>query len=135
MVSFEKIGSKIKELRVGKDLTQTKISELITQEGVTISRETFNKIENGNRSISVIELNAICKVLCVSVDDLVNELDDNSDLVTLFRKGHELSEEDEEFLDDFQRIARSLIAQEKIFHDKIKRTPRRPSWKENGVNE
>ncbi|WP_316572044.1 helix-turn-helix transcriptional regulator [Neobacillus sp. YIM B06451] len=132
MITFEKIGNKIKELRSQKGLTQNDISDQLSQQGINISRETFNKIENGNRSISVIELNAICKVLNVTVDDLVKDLEENNDLVTLFRKGHELSEEDEEFLDDFQLMARSLIAQEKIYHDKIKRTPRRPLWKGNG---
>jgi transcriptional regulator with XRE-family HTH domain len=135
MVTFESIGAKIKKLRIESDFTQSDMAELLNQKGLNISRETFNKIEKGNRSISVIEFNALAEILRVSTEELMNEIEEDEDLVTLFRKRRDISEEEEYFLDEFQSITKALISQEKIHSGTYKRSRRTPKWKvQEGVN-
>ena len=59
--------------------------ESLKELGITMSRETLSKIENGNRTVSAVELKAICSVLDVAVELLLEEYEDDN-LVTLFRK-------------------------------------------------
>jgi transcriptional regulator with XRE-family HTH domain len=62
-----------------------KIISDLNKRYVNISRETLSKIENGNRTVSAMELNALCKVLNIDMNTLFKEYEDD-DLVTLFRK-------------------------------------------------
>ena len=87
MLKAEEIGAKVKELREQAKLSQVGLVEKLTRENLNISRETLSKIESGNRTISAIELKAICNVLNINIDELFNnEEEKREDLVTMFRK-------------------------------------------------
>lgn len=85
MLTTQIIGLRIKEVREGKKISQQYIAEKLNDFNIVISRETLSKIENGNRSVSAIELKAICTVLEVDIDTIIEDNEDES-LVTLFRK-------------------------------------------------
>ncbi|MBB6632062.1 helix-turn-helix domain-containing protein [Clostridium algidicarnis] len=85
MLTSEMIGVRIKNFREGKKISQQSVVESLKELGITMSRETLSKIENGNRTISAVELKAICSVLDVAVELLLEEYEDDN-LVTLFRK-------------------------------------------------
>ena len=79
------IGLKIKAIREARRLSQIEAVERLAEKGINMSRETLSKIENGNRTVSAVELNAICKVLNIDINILFED-DEDDDLVTLFRK-------------------------------------------------
>jgi transcriptional regulator with XRE-family HTH domain len=85
MLTSEMIGGRIKNFREGKKISQQSMVETLKELGITMSRETLSKIENGNRTVSAVELKAICSVLDVAVELILEEYEDDN-LVTLFRK-------------------------------------------------
>lgn len=124
-MSFEEIGEKIKLIRESKGLSQTTVAEELTSKGIKISRETLSKIENGNRTISIIEIKMLAEVLNVSTDDFFGEEDEQEEnLVTLFRKKKksELNEKEKNYLSDIQMMVKGLIAQEKIYDGEMKKS-------------
>jgi transcriptional regulator with XRE-family HTH domain len=97
------LGLKIKSFREELNLSQSEVVEKITEQGINMSRETLSKIENGNRTVSAVELNALCKVLNIDINSLFEEYEED-DLVTLFRKRN-LSEKELEALEELQEMA------------------------------
>ena len=83
MITKELIGERIKQYREAKEITQQRMVDELKDKGFVISRETLSKIENGNRSVSAVELSQICDLLGVKIEDILDHKDD--DLVTLFR--------------------------------------------------
>ena len=63
-------GSKIKSAREKAGLTQKQLSEKLELEAVYTCRGSISRIENGRRAVTDIEIDAISKILNVSLDYL-----------------------------------------------------------------
>ena len=64
------IGSRVKEARIKAGLSQKQLSERLELLTVYSCRGSVSRIENGQRAITDIEIDAISKVLNVSLDYL-----------------------------------------------------------------
>ena len=64
------IGSRVKEARTKAGLSQKQLSEKMELLAVYTCRGSISRIENGQRAITDIEIDAITKVLNVSLDYL-----------------------------------------------------------------
>ena len=80
-----------------------------------MSRETLSKIENTSRSISAVELNALCKVFNVDMSVFFHE-EEPEDLVTFFRKRN-FSQNALEEISQLQEMVKLFINQEKIYRE------------------
>ncbi len=65
-------GSRIKEARERKGYSQKQLSEKMELMAVYTCRGSISRIENGKRAITDIEIDAISKILEVSLDFLFN---------------------------------------------------------------
>ncbi len=122
------IGLKIKAIREARGLSQIEAVERLAEKGINMSRETLSKIENGNRTVSAMELNAICKVLNIDINILFEDEEDD-DLVTLFRKKN-FSEKTIEEVEKLQDMIKMFIYQKKIYNGEFKPQKRKPLWEE-----
>ena len=64
------IGSRIKEARLNAKLSQQQLSNKLELMAVYICRGSISRIETGERAVTDIEIDAISKVLNVSLDYL-----------------------------------------------------------------
>ena len=122
------IGLKIKAIREARGLSQTETVEKLAEKGINMSRETLSKIENDSRTVSAVELNAICKVLNIDINILFEDEEDD-DLVTLFRKKN-FSEKTVKEVEKLQDIIKMFIYQKKIYDGEFKPQKRKPLWEE-----
>ncbi|MCP2240245.1 helix-turn-helix domain-containing protein [Thermoanaerobacterium thermosaccharolyticum] len=122
------IGLKIKDAREARGLSQIEVVERLVEKGINMSRETLSKIENGNRTVSAVELNAICKVLNIDINILFEDEEDD-DLVTLFRKKN-FSEKTVKEVEKLQDMIKMFIYQKKIYDGEFKPQKRKPLWEE-----
>ena len=67
---FNIIGGRIKEARINAGLSQKQLSDKLELLAVYTCRGSISRIENGKRAITDIEIDAISKVLGVSLDYL-----------------------------------------------------------------
>ena len=75
MIDSEKIniiGSRIKEARIRAGMSQKQLSEKLELLAVYTCRGSTSRIENEQRAVTDIEIDAISKVLNVSLDYLFN---------------------------------------------------------------
>ncbi len=128
MADYIPIGSKIKAIREARGLSQVEVVGRLAKRDVNMSRETLSKIENGNRTVSAIELNALCKVLSIDMNIFFEEFEDD-DLVTLFRRRN-FSEKTIDEVEKFQDMVKVFIYQKKIYTGEFKPEKRKPLWEE-----
>ncbi len=64
------IGSQIKAAREKSGMTQKQLSEKLELEAVYTCRGLISRIENGKRAVTDIEIDAISRILNVSLDFL-----------------------------------------------------------------
>ena len=64
------IGSQIKAAREKLGMTQKQLSEKLELEAVYTCRGSISRIENGKRAVTDIEIDAISRILNVSLDFL-----------------------------------------------------------------
>ncbi|MBQ3550118.1 MAG: helix-turn-helix transcriptional regulator [Clostridia bacterium] len=64
------IGQRVKEARINAGLSQQQLSNKLELMAVYVCRGSLSRIENGERAITDIEIDAISKVLKVSLDYL-----------------------------------------------------------------
>ncbi len=122
------IGLKIKVIREARGLSQIGAVERLAEKDINMSRETLSKIENGNRTISAVELNALCKVLNIDISILFED-DEGDDLVTLFRKKN-FSEKTIEEVEKLQDMVKMFIYQKNIYTGEFMPQNRKPLWEE-----
>ncbi len=122
------IGLKIKAIREARGLSQIEVVERLVERDINMSRETLSKIENGNRTVSAVELNALCKVLNIDINILFED-DEDDDLVTLFRKKN-FSEKTIKEVEKLQDMVKVFIYQKKIYAGEFKPQERKPLWGE-----
>ena len=63
-------GERIKKARQKAGLSQKELSEQLETMAVYVCRGSISRIENGERTVTDIEVDAISKALNVSLDDL-----------------------------------------------------------------
>lgn len=64
------IGAQIKKARIKAGLSQKELSARLETEAVYICRGSLSRIENGERTVTDIEIDAISRILNISLDDL-----------------------------------------------------------------
>ncbi len=64
------IGQRIRDARIATGYSQQQLSEKLELLAVYVCRGSLSRIENGQRAITDIEIDAISKVLNVSLDTL-----------------------------------------------------------------
>ena len=68
------IGNRVKEARIRAGLSQRQLSEKMELLAVYTCRGSISRIENGQRAITDIEIDALSKVLDVSLDYLFGRI-------------------------------------------------------------
>lgn len=63
-------GSKIRQARINARLSQRELSEKLELHAVYVCRGSVSRIETGERAVTDVEIDAISKVLNVSLDYL-----------------------------------------------------------------
>ncbi|SFD60549.1 helix-turn-helix transcriptional regulator [Bacillus sp. UNCCL81] len=116
------VGTRIKELRDFRKLSQDDLADALQNKGFNISRVTVSKMENGDRKIDINEIKVISEILNVDFSYFFEDEEEEVDkLVTLFRKNiKNLNEEDELFLGDIFITVEQLISQEKLYKERNK---------------
>lgn len=114
MLTSVVIGGRIKDSREDNKISQQLMVDKLKDLGISMSRETLSKIENGNRTVSAVELKAICLVLNLDVETLLEDNEDDS-LVTLFRKRN-INEEAIKGVETLQEMIMSFMSQKKILN-------------------
>jgi len=76
-------GKRIRETRLctlveGRKLSQADLAELVNRRGVPMNRVTLGRIENGDRSVSDVELLAIARALGVDIRSLLFDRPDRN---------------------------------------------------------
>lgn len=79
----KRIGLRIKELRLARELTQEQVAD-----ACGISRQRYARIENGNNNISLAVLSMIAAKLDVSVNDITKVLE--TEMAPSYRLGDEV---------------------------------------------
>ena len=103
IINFEKIGQKIKEVRIARNLTQEYIANTV---GINTSH--ISNIETNKTKVSLNTLVLICKVLDVSVDYILGEDLSNPSLAIDREILRELQNFDKEKKEQLLRIAKVL---------------------------
>ena len=130
MILDNSIGFNIKTFREGKGLNQNQLVDELFKKNIRMSRETLSKIENDNRTISAIELAAICDILGISYDEFFKGIDNDEDLTTLFRKKGNFSDAAIEEIEILQEMIKIFINHEKIFKNEYNTKKREPLWRD-----
>lgn len=130
MLQKNSIGSNVKTLREKKGLNQNQLVDELQEKNIRMSRETLSKIENDNRTVSAIELAAICDILEISYDEFFKEISNEEDLTTLFRKKGCFSKTTIEEIEVIQEMIKVFINQENVFNNQCNSKKREPLWKE-----
>ena len=68
------IGERIKEIRIKNELSQKDLSEKLELKAIYVCRGSISRIESGERTVTDIEIDAISKVLNVSLDYLFGRI-------------------------------------------------------------
>jgi transcriptional regulator with XRE-family HTH domain len=126
MLTSEIIGGRIKSFRENKKISQQLMVDKLKDLGISISRETLSKIENGNRTVSAVELKAISTVLDLDIETLLEENEDDS-LVTLFRNRN-MNEEAIKSVETLQEMIIDFMNQKKILNTNTT-TNLEPLWR------
>ena len=67
------IGDKVREYRKKRGMSQQALSNALELMGVYVCRGSVSRIEDKSRTVTDIELYAIAKVLCVTVEELFGD--------------------------------------------------------------
>ena len=72
---FNMIGDRVRQARVKAGLSQQALSQKLELQAVYVCRGSISRIENGERAVTDIEIDAISKALNVSLDALFGRND------------------------------------------------------------
>lgn len=70
------IGTRVRELRIEKGLSQQKLSDKLETLAIYICRGSISRIEDKQRTVTDIELYGLSKVLQVPIESLFEKLDE-----------------------------------------------------------
>ena len=63
------VGSKVKQLRLEKGLSQQQLSDKLETLAIYICRGSISRIEDGSRTITDIELMGLSQILATPIED------------------------------------------------------------------
>ena len=66
-------GSRIKDLRIQRGLTQEQLAARMQTAGIQINQKAISRIESGDRIITDYELMCLARILHVPINQLLNE--------------------------------------------------------------
>lgn len=112
------IGGRIRDARQKNRLSQSEVVDRLMEYGIKMSRETLSKIENNNRSVSAIELNALCHIFGVDMNKIFAKEAGEEDLVTFFRK-RKASRATLSEVAKLQDMIKTFIEHEKIYMEEL----------------
>jgi transcriptional regulator with XRE-family HTH domain len=70
-VAAEEFGTRLRKTREGRNWSQARMAEVLTEHGITAYPTTVAKIESGERAVKVNELAVFADIFGVSLDALV----------------------------------------------------------------
>lgn len=127
---IDNVGLKIKGVREAKKLSQNEVVAKLAELNITMSRETLSKIETNKRTISAMELNALCTVYGIDISSIFDE-GEADDLVTLFREKCNFNDEVAiTELEGLQNMIKVFISQKELYKGEFQVPSRRPLWEE-----
>jgi transcriptional regulator with XRE-family HTH domain len=127
---IDNVGLKIKDVREEKKLSQNEVVAKLAELNITMSRETLSKIETNKRTISAVELNALCAVYGIDISSIFDK-GETDDLVTLFREKCDFNDEVTiTELEGLQNMIKIFISQEELYKGGFQVPLRRPLWEE-----
>lgn len=102
------LGQNIRKYRIQKGWSQKQLGD-----AVNIDRTEISRIENGDRgAMSCIMLKRFAKALCVSMDELMGEDEENDDVVVQHqRKFEQLDTNDQSIID---QMADALLLKQRL---------------------
>ena len=71
-------GLKVRKLRIEMKISQRELSDRLQLVGLDVDKNAVQRIESGQRFVTDIELIALCKVLSVSLSELLIDEINNS---------------------------------------------------------
>ena len=71
--SLNVISQNMKEIRMDKSISLSKLSDKLMLMGIDISKQSLHRIENNERSVRDYELSGIAIALGVTTDELLNK--------------------------------------------------------------
>lgn len=71
------VGSRVKELRIKKGLSQQALSDKLETLAIYICRGSISRIEDKQRTVTDIELYGLAEILGVSIGSLFEDTDTN----------------------------------------------------------
>lgn len=89
MLNYERIGLRLKKLRIYLGLTQEQVANILC-----VGRDAILRIEKGKRKIDIEELNKFSKLYCVTIDELINDENKTYNEIAFARGYSELNETD-----------------------------------------
>lgn len=98
------VANNLKKHRQGKGLTQKQLAEEINLRlGTNLKHNTISSWENGTNSIDTTILKTVCDILEIDINTIygVQEIDKPTTIAAHLPEGVELTEEEEEQLDDY----------------------------------
>ncbi len=70
------IHKNLKVYRIKRGLTQNQLAAKLQTENINIDQQMISKIENNNRIVTDYELMTICRILKVSPEELVRDVEE-----------------------------------------------------------
>ena len=67
------IGEKVKKIRIERNMSQQELSNKLELQGVYVCRGSISRIEDCSRTVTDIELFAICEEFGVNAEDLLTK--------------------------------------------------------------
>lgn len=104
------IGSRIKDLRTTRKISQEKMAEVLDT-----TRQRYSRLENGQVDISYVIIKQIADHLGVSVSEITSAEEEKKALVTFFRE-KDLSEDIVGSVSTIEEILQVFHAHEKLYN-------------------
>jgi len=67
------IGSKVRRLREDKNMSLAQLSDKLQLMGIDIPKSSIQHLEEGNRIVKEYEFYGLCKILGVTMEDMLND--------------------------------------------------------------
>lgn len=105
------IGSRLKAEREKRGISVDEMANQASLKGLALGSEKIRSIEKGGL-MHVVEWSVLLDILGLDPMDVLEDEEDT--LVSLFEKHTDLTEDDKNFLEDFEMFVSALIKQEEL---------------------
>lgn len=104
------IGSRIKELRTNRRISQEQMAEVLET-----TRQRYSRLENGQLDISFVQIKKIADCFGVQTSDITSAEREEKELATFFREKNS-SEDVVSSVAKIEKILKVFHAHEKLYH-------------------